>query len=168
MAETLSMISIISFVAAAICLAVTMVFFIRFKIPSVIGDLSGRSARKSMEQMREIKEKSDNKAYRPGKINLEWGKLTETMHGERQRSGETEKIDWKRSETGLPDENQAGTVISMETEMSDEESKTEVLLDENATVVLDDWQKRVYLDVKPIPIEILEEVMLVHTREEIP
>ena len=52
MAETLSMISKISFVAAEICLVVAIILFIRFKIPDVIGDLSGRNARKSIEQMR--------------------------------------------------------------------------------------------------------------------
>lgn len=58
MAETLSMISKISFVAAGICLVVAIILFIRFKIPDVIGDLSGRNARKSIEQMRALNEKS--------------------------------------------------------------------------------------------------------------
>lgn len=57
MAETLSMISKISFVAAGICLVVAIILFIRFKIPNVIGDLSGKNARKSIEQMRLLNEK---------------------------------------------------------------------------------------------------------------
>ena len=105
MAETLSMISKISFVAAGICLVVAIILFIRFKIPDVIGDLSGRNARKSIEQMRALNEKSGSKSYKPSKKNIERGKLTETMHG----LDETEKIlkkqDNERPETGLLEEN---------------------------------------------------------------
>ena len=52
MAETLSLISIVSFIAAAVCLVVTVILFFWFQIPSVIGDLSGRTARKSILQNR--------------------------------------------------------------------------------------------------------------------
>ena len=73
MAETLSMISIISFAGAAVCLVMAIIFFVYFKIPSVIGDLSGRTARKSIEQMRVMNEKSGKKVYKPDKVNLERG-----------------------------------------------------------------------------------------------
>lgn len=42
MAETLSMLSIISFIVAGVALAVAIFLWIFFKIPRVIGDLSGR------------------------------------------------------------------------------------------------------------------------------
>lgn len=140
MAETLSMISKISFVAAEICLVVAIILFIRFKIPDVIGDLSGRNARKSIEQMRALNEKSGSKSYKPSKKNIERGKLTETMHG----LDETEKIlkkqDNERPETGL-------------------------LLDENETILLEDTIEESSERNKGMPIRILDEVILVHTNE---
>ena len=48
MAETLSMVSMVSFVAAGVCLALTVILWFAFRIPNVIGDLSGRNARKSI------------------------------------------------------------------------------------------------------------------------
>ena len=51
-ANTLFIISNASFVAAAVCGIVAIILFFKFHIPSVINDLSGRSARKSIEMMR--------------------------------------------------------------------------------------------------------------------
>ena len=79
MAETLSMISIIAFVLAGICLVATIILFIYFKIPSIIGDLSGKTARKSIEQMRQNNEKTGNKSYKPSKVNEKRGKLTDSI-----------------------------------------------------------------------------------------
>ena len=50
MAETLSMVSMVSFVAAGVCLALTVMIVVCISIPNVIGDLSGRNARKSIEE----------------------------------------------------------------------------------------------------------------------
>ena len=58
MAETLSMLSIISFIVAGVALAVAIFLWIFFKIPRVIGDLSGRNARKSIARVRASYEKS--------------------------------------------------------------------------------------------------------------
>ena len=52
MAETLSMLSIISFIVAGVALAVAIFLWIFFKIPRVVGDLSGRNARKSVARVR--------------------------------------------------------------------------------------------------------------------
>lgn len=56
MAQVLSIIAIISFVIAAIAFGLAIFFFIKFQIPTVIGDLSGRTARKSIAKMRETNE----------------------------------------------------------------------------------------------------------------
>jgi len=58
MAETLSTLSIISFVLAVIALALAIVFWFFFDIPTVIGDLTGRTARKTIAKMRAENEKS--------------------------------------------------------------------------------------------------------------
>ena len=64
MAETLSTLSIISFVLAAVALAVAIVLWFFFDIPTVIGDLTGRTARKSIAKMRAENEKSGVKKYK--------------------------------------------------------------------------------------------------------
>ena len=79
MAETLSNLSVIAYVVAAVCLVLAVFLWFIFKIPTVIGDLSGRTARKSIAKMRSANEKSGNKAYRASDVNRNRGKLTETM-----------------------------------------------------------------------------------------
>lgn len=165
MAETLSMISNISFVAAGICLIVAITFFIRFKIPSVIGDLSGRNARKSIEQMRKFNEKSGSKSYKPSKSNVERGKLTETMQGLGAGEKENGNQNGSYSETSLLKENQINLSRESETELLYDDETTGLLQDENETVLLDDGTgKRMEKDER-IPIHILEEVILIHTDE---
>ena len=52
MAETLSMLSIISFIIAGIAFVAAVFLWILFKIPRIIGDLSGRNARKTVAKVR--------------------------------------------------------------------------------------------------------------------
>lgn len=163
MAETLSLISIVSFVIAAIFLILAVILFIRFKIPSVIGDLSGRNARKSIEQMRERNEKSGNKSYKPSKVNAERGKLTGTMKGERKESHST-KRDNERPETGLLNENRVKKVSEQQTALLDEEA-TGILQDDNATEILVNDYEFEKNRTGGIAIEILEEVMIIHSNE---
>ena len=160
MAETLSMISIISFAGAAVCLVMAIIFFVYFKIPSVIGDLSGRTARKSIEQMRVMNEKSGKKVYKPDKVNLERGKLTATMHGAGKVSD--------RPETGVLDENAVGIIQIDETMILHDRDETGILEEENETTQLDGKRETVPESSGGIRIELLEEVMLVHTDEVIP
>ncbi len=53
MAEILHTLSIISFVLAVLFVVIAIIFWFVFKIPNVIGDLSGHNARKSIAQMRQ-------------------------------------------------------------------------------------------------------------------
>ena len=69
MAETLSMVSMVSFIAAGVCLALTVILWFAFRIPNVIGDLSGRNARKSIERMRKSNENTGRKSYRSSAVN---------------------------------------------------------------------------------------------------
>ena len=63
-AEILSLISVVSFVLCGIAFVLAVFFWFFFKIPAVIGDLSGRTARKSIEKMRAGNEKAAQ-GYRP-------------------------------------------------------------------------------------------------------
>lgn len=68
--------------AAILCgiMAVTSVFLFFFlKIPRVIGDLTGSTARKAIEEIRQQNENSGHKTYKTSLVNQERGKLTDKI-----------------------------------------------------------------------------------------
>lgn len=67
LANTLFIISNIAFVASAIFAILAVFFFVKFKIPSVISDLTGRTARKSIAEMRSSSKQDLKKAYDPSR-----------------------------------------------------------------------------------------------------
>lgn len=64
---------------AVIMLVVSIVLFFMYKIPSVIGDLTGSTARKAIEDIRNQNESSGNKVYKTSHVNRERGKLTDKI-----------------------------------------------------------------------------------------
>lgn len=66
-------------ILSAIMLVVSIILFIAFKIPNVISDLTGRTARKAIENIRNQNESSGNKTYRSSLVNQERGKLTDKI-----------------------------------------------------------------------------------------
>ncbi len=164
MAETLSTLSIISFVVAGVCLVLSIFLWIFFKIPTVIGDLSGRNARKSIARMRAANEKSGSKSYKESKTNAERGKLTDTMQHSKKLKQDKGTSD-ERPDTGLLNENRADAPLSEATGILESET-TGLLVDENATAPLDNPVKH-----KPtkreggVKLKMLDEVLLIHTDE---
>lgn len=71
------------FIGAAILCGVMLItsvlLFILLKIPKVIGDLTGRTARKAIENIRNQNESSGDKTYRSSPVNKERGKLTDKI-----------------------------------------------------------------------------------------
>ena len=59
MADTLSLLSVIAFVIAGVSLAVAIFLWFFFHISSVIGDLSVRTARKSIEKGKSKKQQTE-------------------------------------------------------------------------------------------------------------
>ncbi len=158
MADILHIVSVISFVAAGVFAALAVALWFVFKIPSVMGDLSGRAARKSIERMRQHNEKTGNKSYKTSKENLERGKLTGTMKGIGTISVNNNE------ETGLLNENLASNY---------EKQGTGLLIDDS-TGLLDDSERAVSLEAEEnitiraassISIRMIDEVILVHTEE---
>ena len=66
-------------IACGVCLAVAIVLFFLLRIPKVISDLSGRTARKAIENIRLQNEQSGDKTYQSSAVNLERGKLTDKI-----------------------------------------------------------------------------------------
>ena len=79
MAETLSNLSLVCYILAAVLLVVGIVLFVILRIPKTFSDYTGRSARKKIMKLRDNNEKSGNKSYRPSQVNKERGKITENI-----------------------------------------------------------------------------------------
>ena len=164
-AEILSLVSLISYIAAGVCLVLACFFWFFFKIPSVIGDLSGRTAKKSIEKMRQANQKSGKKSYRPSATNVERGKLTDTMHQSAKLKSNTVPqvvaANTGMPETGLLAENKATAFVSEGTAMLDPGEATSLLVDEQATMALGESVRR----TGGKKLTMLNDVMTVHTNE---
>lgn len=178
-AEILSLVSLISYIVAGVCLVLAVFFWFFFKIPSVIGDLSGRTAKKSIEKMRQANVRSGNKSYRTSATNEARGKLTDTMqHSSRLKKGKVQEkkaaeSETVRPETGLLAENKATAYVNENTEVLDGGETTGSLLDEEATGRLVDDEATMTLNVEATPakrtggkkLTMINEVMLINTDE---
>ena len=154
-ANTLFIISNASFVAAAVCGIVAIILFFKFHIPSVINDLSGRSARKSIEMMRLQNDKKGNASRR-----------SEKKKKNKNSDKKIDSIGNGRPETGLLEENLRNTSASEATSLLVDEEATG-LLDQNETTPLVKDKTAHARPVSSVKLKMLEEVMIVHTEETI-
>lgn len=114
-------------------LSVSAVLFFKLNIISVIGDLSGSTARKAIEDIREHNTASGGKAHKPSPVNRSRGKITDKM----TKSG--------RLEPQHPDVNVTpGTARFRTSELNDattvlasSEGTTLLATDNNSTTVLE-------------------------------
>ena len=168
MANILSIISIISFILAGIFLALAVFFWFWFNVPSVIGDLSGRTARKSIAKIREGNAKSGAKTFRPSAINEERGKLTSTMPqmGEK-KSGSLQKAQMSKADPSVTQvlvENQAESIESADTALlREEEAATTALLVDDSGEELQSMNFSTQKKGKQLVM--LDDVVLIHTDE---
>lgn len=66
-------------IACGVFFVIAVVLFFTLKIPKVISDLTGRTARKAIENIRMQNEQSGDKTYQSSAVNLERGKLTDKI-----------------------------------------------------------------------------------------
>ncbi len=64
---------------AGLCLIIAVILFFILRIPNVIGDLSGATARKAIENIRNQNENSGDKTYKSSAVNRERGKITDKI-----------------------------------------------------------------------------------------
>lgn len=179
MAGTLSTLSIVSFVLAGFFAVLTVLLGILFKIPTVIGDLTGRTARKSIAKMRNANERTGVKAYKESKTNAARGKITDSMaktgprQSKQQKTAMQDSLSESRPQTTVLAENRVGASVndapgqSGDTKRLSEET---VMLqdDESATTLLDTSASARAERVKrasAVRLFLIEETMLVHTEE---
>ncbi len=140
LATIYNLISIVAFIIAGIAFAAAVFMWFKFGILKIIGDLSGRTARKSIEQKRSANEKSGKKSYRPTPNAVERGALTDTIDQNVKLKKEK-----KKSEKLARTEKPAKTAKTKAKE-SIAENQTAVLIDDNATTVLETNETEVLND----------------------
>ena len=181
-AEILSLISTISFVIATISLVLAVFFWFYFKIPAVIGDLSGRTAKKSIARIRISNERAGGQGYRPSATNVDRGMLTDTMQHSKKKKAEEKpktvtegtqktvvrKISAEKAqtpETELLEENKAKMQPDHETELLATTEATEMLVDGNETVPLSEETTLLAQQTGSKKFTMLDEVVLTNTDE---
>ncbi len=68
-----------SLIACGVFFVIAVVLFFTLRISKVVSDLTGRTARKAIENIRMQNEQSGDKTYQSSAINLERGKLTDKI-----------------------------------------------------------------------------------------
>ncbi len=172
MAERLALLSIICFVLAGVFLVVALILWFSFKIPAVIGDLTGRTARKSIAQMRAANEKS-GKTRRESKAGAAQG----SRCGDPRKSGtpgaQPQKAGHDRPETGLLMENQMDGYATEETAVLQDVSTvpdgetTSLLAEEEETASLVPPRQNRPACSGGTKLTMVDEVILVDTDEKI-
>lgn len=172
-AETLSLVSLISYIVAGACFVLAIFFWFAFKIPSVIGDLSGRTAQKFIARMRASNEKAGGQGYKPSATNAGRSKLTNEMQHSKKLANEAPKAKAKEKEannagmpeTGLLSSNKAELAGTDKTNLLVGSEATGLLVDEDATAPLHNEPVKRAKRVGGKKLTMLDEVILIHTDE---
>ena len=100
--ELLQTLSIVSYIAAGVLFLGAVALFFLLDVPKLIGDISGSTAKKAIEAIRQQNESTGDKAYKPSAVNASRGKVTDKISPsgklEQRSSGlsigaQTEKLD---------------------------------------------------------------------------
>ncbi len=78
-ATTWLIIAIIGFSLAGIALVIAIFMFIKMNIPSIIGDLTGKTVAREIKAMREFNKANGDRRFRSSNVNLKRGTLTEKV-----------------------------------------------------------------------------------------
>ena len=158
-------IAIVGFSLAGIALIVAVFMFIKMNIPSVIGDLTGKTVAREIKAMREFNNSKGDRRFRPSKVNLERGTLTEKVDtsiddkkamAEAHSSKRLDRTETKENKKNSKSQKSNGTIGLNDFEMNPTDvlnegsTPTEVLsdnstevLESNATEVLSENQTEV-------------------------
>ncbi len=158
-------IAIVGFSLAGIALIVAVFMFIKMNIPSVIGDLTGKTVAREIKAMREFNNSKGDRRFRPSKVNLERGTLTEKVDtsiddkkamAEAHASKRLDRTETNENKKNSKSQKSNGTIGLNDFEMNptdvlnEDSTPTEVLsdnstevLESNATEVLSENQTEV-------------------------
>ncbi len=157
MAGILEIVSNVSYILAVVFLIISVFLWFRFKIREVIGDLSGRTAKKSITKMRETNERNGARFYKT-KPDFSKDNFYRTKAEEKPRETSLD--------TGLLSENRETHVSAptgllsaetMEIAGTEETSELGNAHEENA-----DRQRDI---IQETGFELIEELIITHTDE---
>lgn len=170
MADTFFIVSILSFILSGVCLLLAIFFWIRFDILEVIGNLSGRTAKKNVEKLRASNEKAGAKPLQQPKKAQEKTSISK-MPVKSVTIDSVPQIEPSpdlQPETGLLAENQAIFEKETQTDLLAGDVTGELIADE--TSVLTTSGKAPVLQGQPIEkkrLTMLDDLVILHTDEEI-
>ncbi len=143
-------------ILAGVMLITSVLLFFILNIPHVVGDLTGRNAKKAIENIRNQNESSDDTLYKTSEVNRERGKITDkiaTSSFKKDPSKNLNKSDM------VTEKNITQELSYNETTVLDVASETTVLNDEGGeTTVLD-------VPTKSSLFQIEYEITYIHTQE---
>lgn len=165
---------------AIVLLVIALVLFFVLKIPKVIGDLSGWTAKKGIENIRKKNEQSGEKTYKSSAVNKSRGQLTDKISA----SGTLYKRGEENSASGMYTEKIATMELPGGNETTLLSTGETTLLQENVTTVLNSGETAI-LSPAAIPLsgqadaverevsynglfEIECSITFIHTEERIP
>lgn len=149
MAQIYTVISMASFVLAGVFLLISCFLWFKFNIYKIVGDLSGRTAKKGIEKMRKKNEEAGNRSR------------ATYMAGNRQ--GITEKIETAPTQNEAVNFSNEGTELLPEYERigalssNDDSEGTELLQNETEFLVEDNSQIE--------RLKIVDSIVLIHSNE---
>lgn len=146
------------FIGAAILggvmLAVSVVLFFVLKIPKVIGDLSGATARKAIKNIREQNEASGDKIYKASAYNEARGRLTDKIsHSGRVVQAQGVQGYGGHGTTEIAPQYQTGDSGENQTTVLGGVSETTVLGGINETTVLDAANQTTLLNERTVDLD---------------
>ena len=77
--STLEIVALICFIISGLFFVLSVVLFFVLDMVKVIGDLTGHTAKREIENIRSQNQKTGNKAYKPSVVNSKRGKLTDRI-----------------------------------------------------------------------------------------
>lgn len=77
--ELLQILSVVAYILAVVMLVLSIILFFVLNIRKVIGNLSGSTAKKAINDIRQKNEMSGRKSYKPSAVNLARCKITDKM-----------------------------------------------------------------------------------------
>lgn len=180
MAELLTRISWILFAVALISLLCAAVLWVRFKIPEIIGDLTGRTAKKTIAKMRSDNEKTGKMVLRPGVTGVRnsGSRHPPARHESPHRGSGQGAVCTRHSPvTQQAEAGQTGLLADNRADGNSEEgtvllSQTHNFLDvgHNATTLLEKTGRQTGVEAEraSIAFEMLDDEINIHTDEVIP
>lgn len=168
-AEVYQMISMAAFGCGGILTLIAVILFLKFDVPSLIGELSGRTAEKKVQEIREqnrqavsMRQRGTERRHKVSVYDTGTEAAGRTSKGVMEPGKQEEKAVKQNAETAVPDEE---TVVLDEGTTVLEE--TTVVLDEGTTIL----EETVVPDGVPIPENndfcMVQDVVEVHTAETI-